>query len=239
MKSDLSKNKRSRLCVILWAVAGFVMLAALAEGIGIFRAFGKRASMVKEALLQTSPDANDMEEYFAASKAMAETLKKDNLFAPPPPEQHPVGSVDGIMGDSVFIKGNWYQVGDKVGDAEVIAIYPTKVTVKWKGEEKDFAPIASISAPQGSPGIKPRVSKRAPGPPSDGKGPMRREIGGMDRRARKGGFSGPGFDLSEEQRNAWREKFMNMSPGERMETAQKWQEMSDEERQEAMNELSQ
>jgi len=76
----------------------------------------------------------------------ANAIKKENMFVPPVPKQHPVSAVAGIMGNEALINEKWYKVGDKISDAEVVAIEPTLVRIKWYGEEKTFAPISAIVA---------------------------------------------------------------------------------------------
>jgi len=93
-----------------------------------------------------------MDKYFAKYKALANELKKNNLFVPPSPKQHPVKEVLGILGNEVIIRDKLYKVGDKVGEAKIVAIGPTEVTIEWDGKEKPFAPIdaAMPQAPKAS-----------------------------------------------------------------------------------------
>ena len=59
-----------------------------------------------------------------------------------------------------LINGKWYKVGDKVGDAEIMAIEPTQVKIKWDGKEKFFAPLAAASAKEPKKEVKkPTVKK--------------------------------------------------------------------------------
>jgi hypothetical protein len=161
-----------------------------------------------------------MEKHFAAAVAIADGLKKNNLFAPPVPKQHPVTDVFGIMGNEALINGNWYKAGDRIGDARIVAIGPSQVRIEWEGSEKVFAPISSGgSAGPGTPGRGgPEVREKGPGGASaplvsipPGGGPM---FGGG-----RGGFG----DLSPEERARMREGFEGMRA--------RFQNMSEEERQ--------
>jgi len=109
-------------------------------------------SLVKTAIEHNNTDPNDMDKYFAKYKVLADALKKNNLFVPPAEKQHPVQEVLGILGNEVLIKDKWYEVGDTVGEAKIVAIGPTQATIEWDGKEKTFAPIdaAIPQAPKGS-----------------------------------------------------------------------------------------
>lgn len=79
----------------------------------------------------------------APASSAAQTLKKRNLFVLPAPRQNPVKEVAGILGDEALIGGRWFRAGDRVGDAEVLAVEPTSVRIRWDGREQDFGPIVA------------------------------------------------------------------------------------------------
>jgi len=56
----------------------------------------------------------------------------------------------------VLFNGKWYKVGDKIGDAKIVAIEAAQVRIEWEGKEKIFAPIsaASSSGPGGPRPVK-------------------------------------------------------------------------------------
>jgi hypothetical protein len=85
-----------------------------------------------------------------------------------------------------------------------VAIGPTTVKVSWDGQEKEFSPI-SAGGPGGPPG--PRAGGERPGPPS-GSAPM--VVTGGRQGAGRGGP-----EMSPEDRERMRERFMNMTPEER------------------------
>jgi len=143
-----------------------------------------------------------------ASSAV-DALKKNNLFAPPSPRQHPVREVIGILGDEALIDGKWYKAGDSVGEARVVAVEPTRVRIVWDGQEKEFTPIGATG--EGGPGGRgPGRETRGmrPPPPSSG-APM------VVTGSRPGeGRGGPG-QLSPEEIEARRQRWNNASPEER------------------------
>jgi len=172
MKIDYLKDLREKkelVSVVLLGFSAFLAVLILVKVTGFFTAPAKAELLVKKAVAQNNTGANDMDKYFAKYKALANELKKNNLFAPPPPKQHPVKEVWGIFGDEVIIRDKLYKVGDKVGEAKIVAIEPTQVTIEWDGKKKTFAPFeAKGSSQPGGPGGS-RASARG-GPPGAGGG---------------------------------------------------------------------
>ncbi len=201
MKLDYLKEKKELVSVILLGVSAVLAVLILVKVTGFFTAPARAEKIVKNAV-QNNTDANDMDKYFAKYKALANELKKNNLFTPPPPKQHPINEVLGIFGNEVLIKDKWYKVGDSVGEAKIVAIGPTQATIEWDGEEKTFAPIDAkgSSQPGGPRGRGSRAVAKA-GQPGGGSAQMvavgREGRGGME------GFRG------------MRERFQNMSEAER------------------------
>lgn len=153
--------KQAPIALVLLTVA--VALLALAAGKGV-RAFQAWQTMA-QADLTPPADSNEslLEKALAQDKEVADALKTKNLIAPPPPETNPVREVTGIMGNEAFINGQWRKVGDKIGEAEILAIEPTFVKVTWKGKESTLAPIGNAGGGGGG-GPSPRGSVRMSGP---------------------------------------------------------------------------
>jgi len=214
LKNNHSKNNKHIVSVGLLGISAFMGVLILIKVTTFFAAPARAENSVKRAVELSKPDPNDMEKYFAKSKAIADELKKNNLFAPPPPKKHPVNQVLGILGSEALINGKWYKAGDKVGDAKIVAIEPTQVRIEWDGNEKTFLPFdakgASPSGPQrlGGPG-KQVAKKGEQGRPEMVQVQQEVRGGGMGRFG--GGDRG---DMMERMR-AMRERFENMSPEER------------------------
>ena len=214
MKLDYLKEKKELVSVVLLGVSAFLAVLILVKVTGFFTAPAKAELLVKKAVAQNNTDANDMDKYFAKYKALANELKKNNLFAPPPPKQHPVKEVWGIFGNEVLIKDKWYKIGATVGEAKIVAIGPTEVTIEWDGKEKTFAPIDAkgSSQPGGPKGSRATASSGGPGGgraemvtiQSEGR-PMVRPEGGR----------GPGRGGMEGFMGGMRERFQNMSEADR------------------------
>ena len=152
MKLDYLRQKKELIPLVLFGASVLMALLILIKVVGFFVFSARAENLVERAIAQNDTDTKDTEKYFAESKALAEGLKKNNLFAPPPPKQHPVKEVWGILGDEVLIEGKWYKVGDTIGDTKILAIGPTSAKIDWNGAEKVFLPIdaAIPEAPKGS-----------------------------------------------------------------------------------------
>jgi len=146
MKSDFLRHKKELIPLVLFGASAAFAVLILMKTTSFFAALARAENIVKKATAQNNVDANEVDKYFTKYKVLADALKKNNLFAPPPPKQHPVKEVCGIFGNEVLIKDKWYKVGDTVGGAKIVAIGPTQATIEWDGVGKAFFPIdAKIS----------------------------------------------------------------------------------------------
>jgi len=212
----LKEKKESVSTVLLWfsVVLGVLILVKVA---GFFVTSANAKTLVEKAFAQNKTDANDMEKYFAKSKAIADELKKKNLFAPPTPKKHPVSQVLGILGSEALINGKWYKVGDNVGDAKVVAIEPALVRIEWGGSEKTFAPMQAAGS-SGPGGPRPGRPEMASGGPRAGAEMTVVGPGGRQGPGRGEGFGGmrERFEnMSEEERNAFRDRMRERFGGGR------------------------
>ncbi len=213
LKNNHSKNNKDIFSVGLLGISAFMGVLILIKVTGFFAAPARAEDLVKRTVELNKPDPNDMEKSFAKSKAIADQLKKNNLFAPPLQKKHPVSSVLGILGDEVLINNKWYKAGDKVGDARIVAIEPTQVRIEWDGNEKTFIPFDAKSAsPSGS---------RRPGGPGKPQVAKAGEKGSPDMvQVQQEGRGGEGMgrfgggDMMERMRGM-RERWESMSPEER------------------------
>jgi len=229
MKLDYLKEKKELVSVVLLGASAFFAVLILVKVTGFFAASARAENLVKTAVANNKTDPNDMKIYFARYKTLADALKKNNLFVPPAPKQHPVKEVPGILGNEVIIGDKLYKVGDKVGDAKIVAIGPTKVTIEWDGKEKTFAPIDSkgSSQPGGSRGSRATASSGGPGGGSaqmvavgsEARPMVRPEGGRVPDRGGMGGMGGRFQNMSgadrDRARAEMRGRFQNMSEAER------------------------
>jgi len=230
MKLDYLKEKKELISVVLLVVSVVLVFSILIKVWSFFDASAKAEKIVKKAVAQNNADAEDMDKYFAKYKVLADELKKNNLFVPPAPKQHPIKEVLGIFGDEVIIRDKLYKVGDKVGDAKIVAIGPTEVTIEWDGKEKTFAPINSSGSSQPGGPRGPRATARSGGPgpgggsaqmvavgsagrPMGGRGGMEGFMGGMRERFQNMPEADRNRVMAEMRER--RERYMNMSEAER------------------------
>ena len=236
MTMDYLKEKKELVSVALLCVSVVLAVSILVKVTGFFTASVKAENIVKTAIAQTAEDANDIDKYFAKYKKLAEALKKNNLFAPPEPKQHPVKEIAGIFGDEVIIRDKLYKVGDKVGDATIVSIESTQVTIEWDGKKKTFSPTdAGGSLPPGEPRSSKRSAKGGPARPSGGTAQMvtiqsqNKQMGVYDGTLKKDG-------ITKDDIKTTKDKFQNMSEQEKqkmMEIKERWPTMSEEERERA------
>jgi hypothetical protein len=206
---------------------------AFAKGASYFAADADARGLAEQAAVQARPDANDVKVYFEQAREAAETLKKDNLFVKQPPKQHPVKEVEGILGNEALIGGKWYGVGDKLQDAEIIAIRPTEITVKWEGKEKTFAPLASTRGPSSGPPSR-RPEMRRPPPPGRRPGPPAQRVEVVAEAGDADELAWMGVQLPARVKAKLLEHWNSLSDEQKAEAKEKWENMSEEEKQQAV-----
>lgn len=205
MRTALNRRAGASSATILLAIAALLGALAFYRVAEFLMATAQAKVAASEAIAAAGAEPNGVETHLEATKSVAETLKKENLFVPPPPKQNPVREVLGILGNEALINDKWYKVGDHVGDAEIVAIEPTKVKVAWNGKEEEFAPLGADGGSGGGPGPgMPPGRMVPPGMPPDL----------ADRVMRRA--NGRGLQPSAEERAALRDRMQNASPEERM-----------------------
>ena len=223
---DYLREKKELVSIALLVVSAIAAFVIVIKATDFFTAPAKAAEAVKDAIDQSKPDSKNLAAQLDKSKKLADGLKTTNLFSPPAPRKNPVTAVAGIMGDEALINGKLYKVGAKVGDAKIVAINPTSVTVEWDGKKKTFNPIDGTagSGPSGPPRPgRPTASSRSssssggrPGMVSVTQDPRRPGGGGPGGPSpMMGGMRGRMMNMSEADRNRMRERFENMSEAER------------------------
>jgi hypothetical protein len=189
------------------AVAMCGLLFVKAASVAVQAATAK--TRVAEAFEASRKDADALDRY---KKAMQEKVKKaiagdpflPEALKPQPPQPA------GIMGDEALFNGQWYKVGSEVAGAKILRIDPLFVKLEFQGKE-------TVVVPQAAP--DPNARMQTGGMPRGGPG----GDSGRDRGDRgafgpgRGGFGGGfgRFNMSPEERESMRQRFMNMSPEER------------------------
>jgi hypothetical protein len=114
------------------------------------KAVSDAGDIVAAAAANDKPDGEQLDRNLSQSRTLADKLKADNLFSPPVKATHPVKSVLGIMGDEVLIEDTWYHAGDSIADAQITAVHPTYVVIRWQDNDKIFTPIDTPGDSSGS-----------------------------------------------------------------------------------------
>lgn len=137
------KQTTKHIHLILLA-ASLLLIGAMAVKVFAYTASYKSISVrIANALDAANGKGDDAKTYSANYTDIAAELKKKSVFAPPPSKKkNSVTSIDGILGDSALIKGKFYKVGDKIGDAKLISIHPTYIVIKFDGKETKVYPLA-------------------------------------------------------------------------------------------------
>jgi len=220
MKLEELKGKTELVAAGLLGIAGVFVVLSLWKVRDLFETSARAEGIVRKAAVVKDVEKQTARKYLARYKETAEVLKRKNLFAPPAPKRHPVSSVQGILGGEALINGRWYKVGDKIGDAMIVAIEPTQVRIRWEGKEKVFLPIMSTEEKPGEPRPPVRKGDRGPGRPQGGSGGQagmvivgQPETRGPIRPPGPGGFGFPGMDR--DRLRQMRERWMHMSEEER------------------------
>ena len=231
--------KSKFVVIVLLGVSVFLGIMILVKVRGFFAASAWAENVIKRAVAQTKPDANDVEEHLAESKTIAEELKKKNLFVPPTPKKHPVSQVSGILGNEVLINGKWYKVGDKIGDAKIVAIEPTQVKIEWEGKEKIFAPISAVSAAAPKKGVEKAVVKEKVEPKkvaAPAEKPVEEKVTAP---AEEDPLAWMGVELSPKIRKMLLQHWNKASDEEKEKAKEEWNKMSDEQKQQAIDAMEQ
>jgi Na+-transporting methylmalonyl-CoA/oxaloacetate decarboxylase gamma subunit len=148
------KWKKESIPVVLLGAAVVFTVLILIQVTSFLEASARVQNTIKKAVAQDGPSPDAMRVSAAASQAVAQELKKHNLFSPPQPPRHPVTSVLGILGGEALIGNKWYRAGDMVGDAKIVAVEPTRVRILWQGHEKVFVPM-DVAGQPGTSGARP------------------------------------------------------------------------------------
>lgn len=211
----LKENLRFRKEVVPTALIGIAVLCGiliLVKITGFFVASARAENVVKQAKAHSQTDSAVIEAQLAKSQPIADRLRANNLFSPPPPKQHPIRDIYAIFGDEVLINDRWYKAGDRVADARIVAIGPTSVTTEWDGKQQVFYPIQATVAQASGPSRGPSSMEGKPGDTGGKEGGAESAI--VRSEGAPQGFSvtiggGPPMDFG-----AMRDRFSQMSPAE-------------------------
>ena len=162
-----------------------------ADNHGVGEGLGKN----REILDQLTPDKEPAERSLAQYRQAADKLSRQNKFVPPPSGPEPPGDCSAIFGDEARFGDRWIKVNDTIGEARVLEIGPTAVTLLFDGKKITRRP--SLVAENSD-----RNSSRGRG---GGRGNVEKQVDGDVKQVR-GYFEDIGESIG---------KYMRMSPEER------------------------
>ena len=166
---------------------------------------------------------------------LIESLKKKNMFVPPPPKPKPPKQCQGIFGDQVLINGKWYKVGDTVPPgAKVLAVEAARVKLKWEDKEIILVPIqsATSSGPKTPAKKAPRRTKKTASKTIEKKPET---VEQAEEPAEQDDLAW--LDIPEHLKAKFRKIWDKMTPEQKEKGKEQWQNMSDEQKQQAIEQM--
>ena len=136
-------DRNSLFSLFFIAVAVALAILTAAEALEIFQSSDESSRLRQVTLDQIRPDEQTVKNYLRQYRQAAEELSRQNMFVPPPLGPEPPGDCTAILGQAARIGDRWVQVGDRVSDAEVVAVEPTQVVLLWQDEEISRSPKLS------------------------------------------------------------------------------------------------
>ena len=146
MNLNYIKEKKELIPKVLLGGSALLVILMLYKVTDFFTLSAKAEDVVQRVIEHTQTNNQNIDQYFEASRTIANNLINNNLFAPPVVEQRqwPVREIRGIWDNKVQINNNWYAEGQTVQNAQIVSIEPTRVTIEWDGQTRTF----SILEPQ-------------------------------------------------------------------------------------------
>ncbi len=237
MQVSAIHSNRDRISWGLLAAAVLLGVFTVAKVAGFCVQRGRMQAL--GSLAGSTGDPNRLKQSLGEAKKTVDSLKQNNLFIKAPPKENPVKQVEGILGREALIGGKWYKVGDKVGDAKIVAIAATQVEVEWDGKKTSFSPITSVSAGPPAPPTAPGAPPRKEAGPSPAKPPEAKAAKPPAPPTEDDPLAWMGVKLSPKMRALLLEKWNSASPEEREKGKQEWNKMSDEQKQQAVQSMEQ
>ncbi len=219
------------VCLIIFAgllfakMVGFLVTSAATE------------QMLEQNISQSNSDSRDytIED---DSQKIAQALIENNMFMPPERRDCPIKDVNGIMGDEVLIWGQWYKVGDSVGDAIILEVGASYAKVKWRDTIRTLELSKEV----------PAVFARQPSRGGMGTAPVLNQIARIPQTGVTPQINGPvqqdslawmGVQLTTDQRQKLETLFSRVPEQLRSVMQQQWTNMPEAERTRNLQQLDQ
>ena len=194
---------------------------------------------IANALDAANGKAEEAAKYTTSYKDIASDLKKKSVFAPPPAKKkNPVKNVDGILGSSALINGKFYKVGDKIGEAELVAIEPTFITVKFEGKESKLVPIGKATKYE-APKKKAKKGKKTDDS-AEAQAVVKEEVvEEVESASEEDPLAWIGVKLSAALRAKFLEKWNSMTDEQKAQAKEQWGKMPQEQKEKMVGQMEQ
>jgi hypothetical protein len=206
------------LARILWILAGVLVAGTVGNAARYAMKYGSIPAITEETVEKNKLDDAATKKLLSAGWERVAGWQKKPPFSPPAAKPNPPVCV-GIFGSYAVIGDQMYAVGDSVGQAKILRISPTEVTIEWEGKDMTLIPFAIENASQGGGGPRGDQPQPAQSGPQPGGPTVVRSDGGGDRPG--GGapegrfqFQGPTPEMRQRMEEM-RDRFENASPEER------------------------
>jgi hypothetical protein len=234
MKLDSNKKIAPEQVRSVLMAAAILLVAGTAAKIASCHVGPARAeSVINQAMTRASTDANDLERCTTAAQELVGAMKEKNLFVKNPPEEHPIKQIDGILGSEVLISDKLYRAGDKVGEAVIVAIGPTEVTVEWHGKKKVFSVFGSEDR-RPSPPSRPAPMVAKPKVSGPAQPVVEAAAVAVETSEEEDPLAWMGVTLSASARTKLLAMWDQLTDEQKAEAKEQWNNASDEEKQQAM-----
>lgn len=234
MADETTRNRHMDLVRSgLLAAAVLCGVWAAARVVGYFAGPAHAESLVAHALGRNAGHSNEVGTHFDEAREIAETLKKKNVFTKEPPKEHPVKQIDGILGREVLVGDKWYKAGEKIGDATIVLIEPTQVTIEWDGQKKVFSPLGGEDKPSEAPRSREPTGSR----PQRGGRVVTVDASVAATPTDDDPLGWMGVELPPALRAKLLERWNSASDEEKARGMEEWNKMSDEQKQQAVQSM--
>ncbi len=204
-KNDKLALRMRQLRRLIWAFAALILLVSWVRAAGEI--------LFNPGRMETAAERYESLQKEALSAApdlnkRLRPLQERNLFVPKIIPQPPQATQ--ILGDAAFFQDRWVRLGEEIGGAKVVAIDSTSVTLLWEGKEIKQHPFEY--KPEGQ-------NHEQPGRQNGQQNRSRTDSGRASSRPSPEGFTGFGgrapWAMSPEERDQLRQRFEQMTPEER------------------------
>jgi len=135
-----SQNSNKLMSLVLLILAVVFTGLTTAELILITGDNNQGSQITADMLDQLKPDQETTQLYLAQYRQAAEQLARNNSFVPTA-QAEPPKDCTAILGDEACFGDRWVKAGDTLGEAKVLEIGPTAVTLQWGGKRITRSPV--------------------------------------------------------------------------------------------------